>query len=208
MSSMSLFNKLVNSWLPGVGGETAAAKRRYIIDPAPRMPGKDKREKLTPAEQVKFLQRLSRFARKESLEMAAVFATKELRAVQHRGDFQGIAVYFEPDASGFDHMVANLVREQGQDARVMVITDDDQLEQTVRTGGADAMRLATFVKALDGGGGEGRNGNGGGGASRPSRANRRPRGRRRNKPASETPRISRQGGSDTAAVRDLIDLVD
>lgn len=205
---MSLFNKWVNSWLPGATSESAPAKCRYIVDPAPRKPGKEKREKLTPADQVKFLQRISRFARKEMLDVAVVFATKELRAVQHRGDFQGITVYFEPDGNEFYDMVVRVVREQSEDARVTVITDDDELEQEVRGAGAQAMRMTTFAKALDGAG-ESRNGNGGGGgASRPARPHRRARGRRRGKSDGDTPRISRQGGSDTAAVRDLIDLVD
>jgi predicted RNA-binding protein with PIN domain len=204
---MSLFNKWVNSWLPGATGGPAPSKRRYIVDPAPRLPGKEKREKLTPAEQVKFLQRLSRFVRKEGLEVVAVFATKELRAVQHRGDFQGIQVCFEPDLEGFNQMVADLVRDQSQHARVTVITEDEPLERAVVGMGADAMRLGTFAKALEGSG-DSRGENGGGGASRSARPHRRPRGRRRGRGDDESPRISRQGGSDTAAVRDLIDLVD
>ena len=182
------------------------SKRRYIVDPASRVAGKEKRGKLTPADQVKFLQRLARFAKRESLDMVAVFSTKELRAVQHGGDFQGVRVFFEPDAERFHDMVSSRIQELGeQGTHITVITDDNQLESTVQGVGVDAMRMNTFSKALDLNA-DSRNGSGGN--ARASRSNRRSRSRKRPKQEEDAPKLSRQGGSDTAAVRELIDLVD
>jgi hypothetical protein len=157
---------------------------------------------MAPGEQVKFLQRLARFTKREALTVSVLLEGKELRAVQHGGDFQGLRVFFEASSGGVENKMVDLVRQYRRDGDVTVITDDTSLEDPVRDAGADAMRLSTFVKAWDAATGSG---SGGGSSSKPNRNGRRQRSsRRRQQPQQE--RASVQGGGDT--VRDMIDLVE
>jgi hypothetical protein len=211
---MSIWKKIFGISETGGGAvagavpSTAGGRRTYVVDPAGSDGGKGRRERLPPGAQVKLLQRLARFAKRESLPMAAVFVGKELRAVQDGGDFQGLAVYFAPESEAFPARVASVVRERGRGAQVTVITDDPQVEGAATAAGAALMRWSTLAKAVDQGGGAGAGAGGkptGTGGKKPSR--NRPRMRRR-RDGDDEPRMSRQGGSDTVAVRDLIDLVD
>jgi hypothetical protein len=198
----------------GATPATAGGRRTYVVDPAGSDGGKGRRERLPPGAQVKLLQRLARFAKRESLPMAAVFVGKELRAVQDGGDFQGVTVYFAPETEAFPARVASVVRERGRGAQVTVITDDPQVEGAAAAAGAALMRWSTLAKAVDqGGGGSGGGSGGGGGGGKPTGTGGRKPGRnrprtRRRRDDDDEPRMSRQGGSDTVAVRDLIDLVD
>ena len=178
---------------PEVG--TRSERRSYVIDPGAGTKG---REKLPPGAQVKVLQRLARFAEKESIKLSAVFEGKELRAVKHQGDFQGITVYFVSEPSIFGRIFLEIAKDSAKEAVVTAITNDVELEQSVLSAGCNVMRLSTFEKVFEGG--LRRNGTGG------SRASRGPRPRR--KKPDQQPRMSKQGGSDTDPVRDLLDLVD
>lgn len=210
---MSLWKKLFGGASAGMGAGASSApavRRTYVVDPGVLEAGKGRRERLSPGAQVKLLQRLSRFAKRESVPMAAIFVGKDLRAVQDGGDFQGVTVYFEPEGDAFADRVASVARERGRGLRVTVITDDPRVETAAAAAGADSMRWSTLAKALDPGGS---GGGGAGGGPKPSGTGgkKSPRGRprtRRRREGDDEPRMSRQGGSDTVAVRDLIDLVD
>jgi len=191
----------------GSGTATPAARtngpRSYVVDAMGSSRGKQRRDRMAPGEQVKFLQRLARFTKREALTVSVLLEGKELRAVQQGGDFQGLRVFFEANADGVENKMVDLVRQYRRDGDVTVITDDSGLEDSVRGAGADAMRLSTFVKAWDAATGGG--GGGGGSSSKPNRNGRRQRSsRRRQQPQQE--RASVQGGGDT--VRDMIDLVE
>jgi len=193
----SIIENLKSMFSGGSPQETASwnERRSYIIDPGARTKG---REKLPPGAQVKVLQRLARFAEKETVKLSAVFEGKELRAVKHQGDFQGVTVYFVSEPSAFGRNFLEIVQDSAKETAVTVITNDVELEQLVLSAGCGVMRLSTFEKVFDGG--LRRNGTAGGRASRAPRP-------RRKKP-DQQPRMSKQGGSDTDPVRDLLDLVD
>ncbi len=194
---MGILDKLKNLGSAPPPNRTSGT-RSYVVDAMGSDRGKQRRERLAPGEQVKFLQRLARFTKREALTVSVLLEGKELRAVQHGGEFQGLRVFFEPDSGGVQNKVVDLVRQSGRDGHVTVITDDKALETPVRDAGADAMRMSTFVKAWDA--------SGGGGSSSKSNRNggRRQRASRRRQPQQE--RASVQGGGDT--VRDMIDLVE
>lgn len=203
---MSIFSKIFGGGESG--GSTDAIRRTYVVDPVAAGNGKNKRDRLAPGAQVKLLQRLARFAKREELPMAAVLVGKDLRAVQDGGDFQGVTVFFEPESGSYPARVASVVRERGRGAQVTIITDDPKVEESATAAGAVPMRWSTLLKAMDlGGGGEGGSGGGSGSGGKKAPRNR-PRNRRRRNDGEAEPRMSRQGGSDTVAVRDLIDLVE
>ena len=85
---------------------------------------------------------------------------------------------------------------------VTVITNDPELSGKVRDAGGQAMRYETLKKAFEGSG-TGRGTSGGSQSSRPSRSRKS-----RRRSDDESPRGSRQGGSDTSRVREMLDLVD
>jgi len=161
------------------------------------------RDRLPPGAQVKILQRLSRFAKKESLDLSAAFEGKALRAVEHEGDFQGITVYFaSPQGTAYADMVMSIVKRGLRSAQVTGITDDPKLTASIEAAGGEAMRYSTFRKALDAGGG--RNGEGSG--NRPNRSNRRSRSR---PPAGESREAKpKKPAPERDPVSDLIDLID
>ncbi len=164
---------------------------------------------MAPGAQVKFLQRVSRFAEKESIAFTVVLGGKELRAVKNGDDFQGVRVYFAEQAGAFAGVVTEQVRNKLKSGPVTFITDDPKLEGEAASVGADSMRLTTFLKAFDGGGS--RDGAGGKSSRNRNRSRNRSRDRSggdRNRRNDDQPRMSRQGGSDTVAVRDLLDLVE
>lgn len=195
---MGILDKLF-SFRFAVPAAKSGGPRSYVVDAMGSDRGKERRERMAPGEQVKFLQRLARFTKREALTVSVLLEGKELRAVQQGGDFQGLRVFFEASSGEVETKVVDLVREYRRDGDVTVITDDASLEKSAGGAGAEAMRLSTFVKAWDAATG------GGGSSSKPNRNGRRQRSsRRRQQPQQE--RASVQGGGDT--VRDMIDLVE
>ena len=194
---MSLLKKIRS--LAAGSPPAAEAARSYIVDIAGAERAKGRRERLSPGAQVKSLQRIARFTKRESLAFSVLLEGKELRAVQHGGEFQGVAVYFEEDADAYHEALLTLVRDRLRRGAVTVITDDAALDQAVLDAGGDPMRFSTFRKAL-----EPATGSDGDGEPRNPRNDRRGRGRRRR--SEPAPKPSVQGGDET--VRDLIDLVD
>jgi hypothetical protein len=184
------------------GGESAQGQnsRTYIVDIGGIDRGKTRRERMSPGVQVKHLQRLARFTQREEIPVSVLLEGKELRAVEHGGDFQGIKVYFEADGDAFAKTMLSLVRDRLSRHAVTVITDDAALDVAVQGAGGQAMRLSTFAKALDASTGP----SDGNGSSRSDSSARRPRSRRRRNDPEPKPAV--QGGDET--VRDLIDLVD
>jgi hypothetical protein len=199
---MSLIEQL-KAWLsPSPGPGRTSSRRVYVIDPAGWSRDKKGRERLAPGVQVKILQRLSRFAKKEAVDITAVFEGKELRAVKHKGEFQGIRVYFAGSAgASCSDTILSAAKDRRRSARVTVITDDASLTPSIESAGGDAMRLSTFRKALDGP--AGKNGDG----DRSQRGGRKGRGGRK-RPSDSQPAQKEKQPAARDPVSDLIDLVE
>lgn len=200
---MSLVDRIASWWKTPEGNAPSHSRRVYVVDPAGMSRDRKGRDRLPPGMQVKILQRLSRFAQKESLVLSAVFEGKALRAVEHEGDFQGVKVYFaSPQGSAYADLVLSIVKRGLRSAQVTVITDDPKLAAATEVAGGETMRYTTFRKALDAGSGK----NGEGGENRAKRSNRRGRSR----PPAGEPREGKppRPAPDRDPVSDLIDLID
>ena len=199
---MSLFSKVKALWDSSPANRSGS--QVCVLDPAYHGSGngKHRRERMSPGIQVKILQRVSRFAEKESLRMAAVFEGNELRVVPHGGDFHGVKVFFESEASAYPTAVMDVIRTMKRAGAVTLITDDPNLSSQAEQRGIATCRYTTFKKALDGDGAK-RDGN-----PTPKSARNPRRNRSRRHPDGEAARGSRQGGSDTSMVREMIDLVE
>ena len=198
---MSLLAKVKTLWQPA--DVAPGGNHVYVVDPAYTASGNDKkgRGRLNPGAQVKALQKISRFAKREALTLMAVFEGHELRVVSHKGDFHGVQVFFEPEQDAFHRAALGVARDAMKNGAVTVITNDAELVDKVRGAGGQAMRYETLKKALENGSERS--------APTGTRSSRPPRGRKpRRRADEEIVRGSRQGGSDTSRVREMLDLVD
>ena len=221
-----------------IGGpslSTGRSKKYYIVDCSMMESSKGERGRLAPRNQVDQLRRLSRFAKKEQIEMCAVFPGRELRDAPDGGKFMDVMVSYTEEASDLPQFIASICSKQRGAA--LVITSDKAVEQVVRRQGAEVMHCSTFRKALesDGGSSSGERGDRGErGSGRPERPQNRRGGRsngfgsrrppRPNNntepvehkeepddsvevPAEEEKAQSRSPKNDADSVSDLIDLV-
>jgi hypothetical protein len=152
---MSFLDKIKSIFSPGSSATFTGSGRMCVVDAAGLARGDGKVERLSPGVQIKVLQRLSRFAEKESVPICAVFEGKELRAVEHGGDFQGIKVFFASKPGSREEMLLGFLKGRGSD--VTIVAGTPKLEAMVLERGGQFMRLGTFRKGLEGPG-EGSNG--------------------------------------------------
>ena len=200
---MSFLDKIKTFFDAGDDTTPAGSGRMCIVDAAGLARADGKVERLSPGSQIRILQRLSRFAEKESVPISAVFEGKELRAVEHGGDFQGIKVYFAGKSGSREDLLLSLVKGR---ANVTLIGNTGLESKVLERGGA-FMRLATFRKALEGPG----EGSGGNGRSQGRKKNTRRRGPPKDRERNQNRR--KQGGedkppADADPVHQLIDVVE
>jgi len=191
---MHFIDKIKAWWTFKQNSGHRGAKRLYVLDVSALAAKSKGGPRPSPAEHVKLLEQVARFAEKERIQLSAVLDGKELREVSNGGRFNGVTVYFATHSTKVGEVMIEVLKQGLRQNEVMVITSDQRLEERVRELGGTTMRIATFKKAL--------NGVVGTNEERSSGSRRRPRRKRR----SSTD--GRAKSSKRDAVRDLVDLVD
>lgn len=169
---MSLLG-VIKSWFSGGG-----SSRLYIIDGAQLVGSGSAVERLSPRDQVHVLQQLSRFAEKESIDIQVAFEGRSLREVAHGGEYGGVKVFFADKQAALQDMILDLVRSGARRQKVVLVTNNRQLEEKAARTGAQTLRPSTLRKAMENGGGE-RGDRGERGGDRGDRGDRGPRRGRR-----------------------------
>lgn len=215
------------SWLGRLfKGAGKPAGRKYVMDGRSLLQPREGR--IQPRDIFGLLNRISRFAEREKVEIRVVFEGEPLNRAPDGKEVSGVSVFYEKTADACKTRILRLVKESRD--RVTVITQDPDLDRHVLAAGGDVLSTGTFRKVLDAGAGveEGRDrvqdpgrrrrggrrprsggGGGGGGGGRGG-----PQAPRENGSAPDSEKRSpaadnAQGGeSDGPAVRDLIDLVE
>lgn len=193
---MIVWDKL-KAWLTRrKGGRVAAARRVYIVDAAPLASSNGQRSRLAPRTQLNILRQLSQFARKEGIEIFAVFEGQPLHRAPDGRKFDDVVVRYAPTGQALNSLVLELLAEASRRKEVLVITADRELDAAVVSRGGTTMRVSTFKKALE------KVGVSLAQVSRPRQGRRR--GRRRG-PAPAGPPREAESGADV--VHELIDVV-
>ena len=198
---MRTINKL-KSWFSVNANAPSGMAHSCIVD-VNRIAGtKSGQDRIPPRIQVQTLQRLARFAKKESVTLTAVVEGKELRAASHGGDYQGITVYFSEKSANLSDAMLQAFRNN---TKALVVTDNKELESKIKTQGGQFMRLSTFKKGLDSGAGTnpGSQPRSSGSGNRRRRSSGGTKQRRSEKEKSET-----QTNEKKDPVSELIDLVE
>lgn len=147
---MSLWDKICTLFGTGTRQSGRPANRYYILDAVALISGNGSRARLAPRNQMDILKGLSRFARKEKIEICAVFEGKPLRHAPDSERFQDtVMVRYTTSSGGVPDLVQRLIKTNGRGREVMVITSDAMVERVVNDSGAMAMRGETFRKALE-----------------------------------------------------------
>ena len=157
---------------------------------------------VSPRNQLQTLRSLSRFSRREKLEVVAVASGAPLNKAPHGKKFEGVQVLYSETPEKLSGLLGQTVRQKG--AGGVLVLGDAKMEKDVGSS-VSILRMSTFRKAFDMGGGE----------QEPQertaapRKARPPRRNRQKAPQSE-PRQERPAKeeSHTDAINELIDLVD
>jgi hypothetical protein len=194
------------------GGSAARGSRYYIVDAATLDSNKGERVRLNPRSQMDVLRRLSRFVKKEKLEICAVFEGKPLRDAPDNKVYNEVLVRYADDAGQVPDLVGRIdAGSRGKD--VLVITADKLVETSVMKRHGALMHSSTFRKALESNGGSGGRSDrsSGGGRRRQGRKSGPPRSRSQNQGDDSQPRSSNEKKKspkqDNDPVSELIDLV-
>ena len=102
-----------------------------------------------PGAQRRLLRELADLNRSGSEEVAVVFDGRPLGEVGDGGNLDGVSVYFARRGSDADHRMLELVREASEPARIIAVTSDRRLDESLRTLGARTIRSGRFRKMLD-----------------------------------------------------------
>ena len=102
-----------------------------------------------PGAQRRLLRELADLNRSGSEEVAVVFDGRPLGEVGDGGKLDGVSVYFARRGSDADHRMLELVREASETARIIAVTSDRRLDESLRTLGARTIRSGRFRKMLD-----------------------------------------------------------
>lgn len=156
---------------------------------------------VAPRNQLQTFRRLARFAQREKLTVVAVATGTPLNKAPAGRKFEGVVVLYSKSAQNHPNFLAKTTRSKGSGA---ILVSGNAAAEKLLGKSAMKMRISTFRKAFDTGGGD---------TSQPDRSsgrgNRPPR---RNKPkqAQGAPVQERQPKekSQTDAINELIDLVD
>ncbi|MBN2684157.1 MAG: hypothetical protein JXR40_02655 [Pontiellaceae bacterium] len=168
---------------------------------------------VAPRNQLQTLRRLSRFARREKLDVVAVVAGSPLNKAPTGKKFEGIQVLYCADSKDLPAFLAKTTRAKGSGA--ILVSGNAAAEKLLGTN-VSKLRMSTFRKAFDLGGDqepqEQRNNNAQR-ANRPPRRNRQRSQQQQQQQQNNEPRKERQERkpkepSQSDAINELIDLVD
>ena len=180
--------------------------------------------RVPPRQQMMLLRRLSRFARREKLEMIVVLVGEPLNKAPAGKRFEdGVLVLYSPSFEAHPKNLLKVLRSKGRGATLIA-------GRNVIRPGIPSVYVSTFRKAFDSlglegeserterGGGRGRsrrrNGGGkstggnGGGKATGGNGGGKPAGGKREKPLEKPESPNRRGGAESDAISELIDLVD
>lgn len=157
---MTFWEKLKN-WF-GIGA--GAGKRLCIVDAATLSGSGKSNGRLNPKEQIQILRKLSQFAEREGIDVAAVFEGHALREVAHGESFGArVKVYFADSSAGVQDVIRKLVADE-RARKPLVVTANRKFEEELSASGAFLLRGNTFRKGIDlalyGGGEQAAQGNG------------------------------------------------
>ncbi len=172
---------------------------------------------VAPRNQLQTLRRLSRFARREKLEVVAVVAGATLNKAPGGKKFEGIQVLYCADSKELPAFLSKTTRAKGSGA---ILVSGNAAAEKLLGANVSKLRMSTFRKAFDLGGDQEpqeRNNNAPRGNRPPRRNRQRPQQNESRKERPERPerpeRSERQErppkeSSQSDAINELIDLVD
>ncbi len=157
---------------------------------------------VSPRNQLQTFRRLARFAQREKVGLVAVASGSPLNKAPAGKKFEGVVILYSKSAADHSKYLAKTVRSQG--AGSILISGDGAAEKLLGNS-AKKMRISTFRKAFDTGGGDQdqpeRN------SGRGNRNNNR-RNKQKQSPGDSKPSRQNKDASKNDAIHELIDLVD
>lgn len=174
-----------------------SSRRTVVVDASDLLEAQGVKRPV-PRDHLRILRRLSRYAKKEQVEVVAVLQGKPLRKAPDRKKFEGITVRYAANREKVIKLVLSLSKK-GK-AAVVISGSEDVETKVIAKGGC--MRSSTFMKAFEGDGE---------GPSRPQKKRpARNRQQRKEKPAvDEQPEVEEESteNSEEELINELIDLV-
>jgi len=113
-------------------------------------------ERVGPGERFQALNRLSRFASREELEVKVVFSGRPLREAADGESYNGVQVFYAENTEEVTSRIRKLLSSAGR--KGVLMTSDRVIEDEMKDRGYATMRLWTLRKAMEAASGE----NGGG----------------------------------------------
>jgi hypothetical protein len=161
--------------------------------------------KVPPRNQLQMLRKLSRFAQREKIEVIAVLSGTPLNKAPAGKKFDDVLVLYSKSADDHSKFLARTASGKGSGA---ILISGNAAAEKLAGAGVRKMRISTFRKAYDTGGGGDTQEKGGNNSGNSSR--NRPQRRRQQKQVKTQERKERpkKESSDVDAINELIDLVD
>ncbi|MFC1468022.1 hypothetical protein ACFLQY_04995 [Verrucomicrobiota bacterium] len=185
---MGLFN--VFSWF-------GSSRGTVVVDASDLLEAQGVK-RAVPRDQLRILRRLSRYAKKEQVEVIAVLQGKPLRKAPDRKKFEGVSVRY---AANRDKVIKLILSLSKKGKAAVVISGSEDVEKKV-IGKGSCMRSSTFMKAFEG--------DGEGSSRPPKKRPARNKQQRKEKPAvDEQPVAEKESteNSEEELINELIDLV-
>ena len=133
-------------------GTASNRKRYYIVDGGTLDSNSSDRQRLSPRNQMDMLRRLSRFVKREKVELCVIFEGKALNDAPDGKKHQDVMVYYAPQKTSY--RIGQLCDEK-RGWQVLVITTDKNVESETMRKNGELMHSTTFKKALESDGSNG-----------------------------------------------------
>ena len=186
-----------------------ASKTTVVIDGVSLNEALGMKGKVPPRNQLQLLRRLARFADREKVAMTVVLTGAPLHKAPAGKKFEGITVTYTKSPETHAKQVVKVAASCGSGA--ILVSGNTGTEKAAISQRLKTMRIATFRKAFDTGGGEAeaparqeRSGSERGGRSRPQRRKQKQSGGEKQQQPERPPKDT----SEADAINELIDLVD
>lgn len=180
-----------------------ASRRVVVIDGDCLGDSSGSKGKMPPRNQLQMLRRIARFAQREKLDVVVVLSGSPLHKAPDGKKFEEIKVLYSDSPDAHERLVAATARSHGSGS--VVVTDNAAIIRQIGKS-AGTMRMSTFRKAFDTGGGE-MDAPERGGSSRAGRG--KPRRRSQKQPEEKKQEFAApKEMSEADAINELIDLVD